>query len=41
MSINIAGVTTRNKVFLAPMSGVSDEPFRVLAHELGAGLVVS
>ena len=41
MSINIAGVTTRNKVFLAPMSGVSDEPFRILAHELGAGLVVT
>jgi tRNA-dihydrouridine synthase B len=28
-------------VFLAPMSGVSDLPFRCLAHRLGAGLVVS
>lgn len=28
-------------VILAPMSGVSDLPFRKLAHEQGAGLVVS
>ena len=30
-----------NPVLLAPMSGVSDLPFRRLAHSLGAGLVVS
>ena len=30
-----------NSVLLAPMSGVSDLPFRRLAHGLGAGLVVS
>jgi nifR3 family TIM-barrel protein len=30
-----------NRVFLAPMSGVSDLPFRRLARRLGAGLVVS
>ncbi len=30
-----------NRVFLAPMSGVSDLPFRRLAHRLRAGLVVS
>ncbi|MBL8565636.1 MAG: tRNA dihydrouridine synthase DusB [Hyphomicrobiaceae bacterium] len=30
-----------NPVALAPMSGVSDLPFRRLAHRLGAGLVVS
>ena len=41
MGINIGNITTRNRVFLAPMSGVTDEPFRALAHELGAGLVVS
>ena len=41
MSIKIGSVVTRNSVFLAPMSGVSDLPFRKLAHELGAGLVVS
>jgi len=41
MGINIGPVATRNRVFLAPMSGVSDEPLRALAHRLGAGLVVS
>jgi len=30
-----------NRVLLAPMSGVSDLPFRRLAHRLGAGLVFS
>jgi nifR3 family TIM-barrel protein len=34
-------VTTVNRVFLAPMSGVSDLPFRRLAQRFGAGLVVS
>jgi tRNA-dihydrouridine synthase B len=28
-------------VFLAPMAGVSDRPFRQLCRQLGAGLVVS
>jgi nifR3 family TIM-barrel protein len=30
-----------NRVFLAPMSGVTDTPFRRLAASLGAGVVVS
>ena len=33
--------TLSNPVLLAPMTGVSDLPFRRLAHALGAGLVVS
>ena len=37
----IGPVTVPNRVFLAPMSGVSDRPFRALAAEFGAGLVVS
>jgi nifR3 family TIM-barrel protein len=37
----IDAVKSRNNVFLAPMTGVSDLPFRRLAHGLGAGLVVS
>jgi nifR3 family TIM-barrel protein len=37
----IGPVTVSNRVFLAPMSGVSDKPFRQLATEFGAGLVIS
>lgn len=37
----IGGVEIRNRVFLAPMSGVTDEAFRRRAFEHGAGLVVS
>ncbi|WP_395685550.1 tRNA dihydrouridine synthase DusB [Aestuariivirga sp.] len=41
MGIRIGSIETANRVFLAPMSGVTDEAFRRLAHEQGAGLVVS
>ncbi len=34
-------VSVPNRVFLAPMSGVSDRPFRHLALGFGAGMVVS
>src|SRR5260221_1455871 len=34
-------VIVPNRVFLAPMSGVSDKPFRQLAAAFGAGLVIS
>jgi nifR3 family TIM-barrel protein len=37
----IGGVTVRNGVLLAPMSGVTDAPFRRLVWRLGAGLVIS
>jgi tRNA-dihydrouridine synthase B len=37
----LGSVTIPNRVFLAPMSGVSDRPFRALAAKFGAGLVVS
>ncbi|MBN8997006.1 MAG: tRNA dihydrouridine synthase DusB [Rhizobiales bacterium] len=37
----IGPVTIPNRVFLAPMSGVSDRPMRMLAARFGAGLVVS
>jgi nifR3 family TIM-barrel protein len=39
--LRIGPVELSNRVALAPMSGVSDLPFRQLAHDLGAGLVVS
>jgi tRNA-dihydrouridine synthase B len=41
VGLTIGRNTTANRVLLAPMTGVSDLPFRRLAHTLGAGLVVS
>ena len=41
MSISIGSITLDDPVILAPMSGVSDLPFRRLVKRLGAGLVVS
>jgi nifR3 family TIM-barrel protein len=40
-SIAIGSVVVPNRVVLAPMSGITDAPFRRLAERLGAGLVVS
>src|ERR1044071_6851370 len=40
-SLAIGSVTVPNRVFLAPMSGITDVPFRRRAQGLGAGLVVS
>ncbi|MGL4490077.1 MAG: tRNA dihydrouridine synthase DusB [Rhizobiaceae bacterium] len=40
-TLNVAGLTISNRFFLAPMSGITDVPFRKRAHEAGAGLVVS
>src|SRR5215475_14561564 len=37
----IGPVGVPNRVILAPMSGITDAPFRRLAERLGAGLVVS
>lgn len=39
--LDIRGVVLKNRVFLAPMSGVSDLPFRKRAAAAGAGMVVS
>jgi tRNA-dihydrouridine synthase B len=41
MSINIGPVNLSDPVILAPMSGVTDLPFRRLVKSFGAGLVVS
>ncbi len=41
MSDTIARILADTPVFLAPMAGISDEPFRALALRFGAGLVVS
>jgi len=39
--VSIGGLRLPNPVILAPMSGITDAPFRRLAATLGAGLVVS
>ena len=39
--LNVGSVEIPNRVFLAPMSGVSDQPFRRLARRYDAGLVFS
>jgi tRNA-dihydrouridine synthase B len=41
LGFGVNKVTLESPVILAPMSGVSDLPFRVLVKSLGAGLVVS
>jgi len=40
-SLKIGDIQLANRVLLAPMSGITDAPFRRLAAGLGAGLVVS
>ncbi|KQT48695.1 tRNA-dihydrouridine synthase [Aureimonas sp. Leaf454] len=39
--MSVGGVMLDNRVLLAPLSGISDVPFRRLARSFGAGLVVS
>ncbi|MBR1250037.1 tRNA dihydrouridine synthase DusB [Bradyrhizobium sp. AUGA SZCCT0169] len=39
--MKIGDISVANRVLLAPMSGITDAPFRRLAAALGAGLVVS
>ncbi|HEV2098835.1 MAG TPA: tRNA dihydrouridine synthase DusB [Stellaceae bacterium] len=41
MPISLGSLTLEDPVILAPMSGVTDLPFRRLVRRLGAGLVVS
>jgi len=40
-NVSIGPIALPNPVLLAPMSGVTDAPFRRLAASLGAGLVIS
>ena len=37
-TVTIGDIEIANRVLLAPMSGITDAPFRRLAAELGAGL---
>ncbi len=41
MSLQIGSVRLDSPVVLAPMSGVTDMPFRRLVKDFGVGLVVS
>ena len=41
LPLRVGGVELPNRVFLAPMSGVTDIVFRRLAERAGAGLVIS
>jgi len=40
-AVRIGPYTLQNGLILAPMAGVTDQPFRQLCRQLGAGLVVS
>src|SRR5258705_11028246 len=39
--MRIGSRTLRNNLFVAPMAGVTDRPFRQLCKQFGAGLAVS
>ncbi len=41
MSVRIGSYTLANNVFVAPMAGVTDRPFRQLCKAMGAGYAVS
>lgn len=41
MSFHLGNISIDDPVFLAPMSGISDLPFRLIVREYGAGLVFS
>ena len=41
MTLSIGGVAIDSPVLLAPLSGVTDRPFRILVKRFGAGLVFS
>ena len=38
-TLTIGDIEVANRVLLAPMSGITDAPFRRITAELGAGLV--
>ena len=40
-SVSIGGIALEHPAILAPMSGVTDWPFRRMVRQLGGGLVVS
>lgn len=41
MTLQIGNIALENRLFVAPMAGVTDRPFRTLCRQLGAGYAVS
>jgi tRNA-dihydrouridine synthase B len=41
MTLQIGNIALENQLFVAPMAGVTDRPFRTLCRQLGAGYAVS
>lgn len=41
IDMKIGNIEIKNNVFLAPMAGVTDMPFRIICREMGCGLVYS
>jgi len=41
MTLQIGPIALENRLFVAPMAGVTDRPFRMLCRQLGAGYAVS
>jgi len=41
MTVKIGNIELENNVILAPLSGVTDLPYRKLVKKFGAGLVIS
>ncbi|MBU1358398.1 MAG: tRNA dihydrouridine synthase DusB [Gammaproteobacteria bacterium] len=41
MTLQIGNIALENRLFVAPMAGVTDRPFRMLCRALGAGYAVS
>ncbi len=39
--MQFVGFNLRNNLFVAPMAGVTDRPFRQLCKAMGAGMAVS
>lgn len=39
--MKIGNITIENNVFLAPMAGITDKPYRTICREFGAGMVYS
>ena len=37
--MKIGSINIKNPLFLAPMAGITDHPFRIICRQMGAGVV--